>query len=284
MTRIALRPRRRSPARVPEPFYAAGSGEPMVLLHGFTDTWQCWTRVLPLLTRHHAVFAPTLPGHFGGEPVPADTAMTVAGSLDMIEAQLDARGIGEAHFVGSSLGGWGSLELAARGRARSVVAVCPAGGWYHGSREERAVLRYFKNNERMSRIGAALIPYTAKVPALRTAALRELVARPGSISADEALAMMTGAAGCAVAREAIALSESGEAFSDLGPISCPVRILYGTRDRIVRWPSHYQRMMQLLPDAEYVALEGLGHLPRWDDPELVARRILEVTAPTAVTA
>jgi pimeloyl-ACP methyl ester carboxylesterase len=52
-------------------------------------------------------------------------------------------------------------------------------------------------------------------------------------------------------------------------------------EAFVRWPGHYAKMRRLLPDAEYVALEGLGHLPMWDDPEQVARTILEVTAPAA---
>ena len=81
----------------------------------------------------------------------------------------------------------------------------------------------------------------------------------------------------------LTLTEAGETFGDLDPIDCPVRILYGTNDRLVRWPTHYVRMKELLPDAEYVALDGLGHLPMWDDPQLVARRIIEVTAPASVS-
>src|SRR4051794_38975985 len=145
----------------PETFYPAGSGEPMVLLHGFTDTWRAWTPVLPALEAHHAVFAPSLPGHHGGEAFPPGMTMTISRSLDMIERQLDARGIETAHFVGSSLGGWASFELAARGRASSVVAVCPGGGWYHGSREERAVLRYFRTNDRLLHVGAPILSQVA---------------------------------------------------------------------------------------------------------------------------
>ncbi len=37
-----------------------------------------------------------------------------------------------AHLVGNSLGGWIALDLAARGRARSCLALSPAGGWDHG--------------------------------------------------------------------------------------------------------------------------------------------------------
>jgi pimeloyl-ACP methyl ester carboxylesterase len=273
---------RRSAHDAPGPFYAGGSGEPLVLLHGFTDTWRAWTPVLPMLEAHHAVFAPSLPGHHGGESFEPGVKMTITGSLDMIERQLDARGIETAHFAGSSLGGWASLELAARGRARSVVAVCPAGGWDHGSREERAVLRYFRTNDRLLRISGPMLKAVARNPRLRRIAFRDLVAKPGRLSAEDAMTMMTGAMECAVTRDAIELTRTEGAFGDLGAIDCPIRILYGTADRIVRWPSHYGRMKRILPDAEYVALDGLGHLPMWDDPDLVARRILEVTAPVAV--
>jgi pimeloyl-ACP methyl ester carboxylesterase len=253
----------------------------MVLLHGFTDTWRAWTPVLPALEAHHAVFAPVLPGHYGGEAFAPGVKMTISGSLDMIERQLDARGIETAHFVGSSLGGWASLELATRGRARSVVAVCPAGGWYYGSREERAVLRFFRTNDRMLRIGAPMLARVAASARLRRVALRDLVADPARVSAADALAMFSGAAGCSVTKDALELAGAEGAFGDLGAIDCPVRILYGTKDRIVQWPSHYARLRRILPDAEYVPLVGLGHLAMWDQPDLVARRILEVTAPLA---
>ncbi len=267
-----------------EPFYAGGTGSPMVLLHGFTDTWRTWKPVLPALEAHHAVFAPSLPGHFGGEQFVPGAAFTIAASLDMIERQLDAQGIGRAHLVGNSLGGWGALELATRGRALTVTAICPAGGYDLGGPEERAVLRYFRNNERMLRASKAMLPRIAKSPALRRIAFRDLMARPGNIGAEDAWAFFEGAAGCAVYRDAIALSESGEAFGDLGPIDCRVRILYGTRDRIIRWPSHYRRLKTLRPGAEYVPLHGLGHVPMWDDPALVATRILQVSAPERVAA
>jgi pimeloyl-ACP methyl ester carboxylesterase len=162
--------------------------------------------------------------------------------------------------------------------------LCPAGGWYPGSPEERATLRFFKRNLRMAPVARAVGPYLLRVPAMRRAALRELMARPGNLTADEARMMFEGSSGCTILRDGIAIAETGEFFSDLGEISAPVRILYGTEDKLVRWPSHYQRMKKLLPDVEYLPLEGLGHLPMWDDPQLVARRILEVTAPAAVTS
>jgi pimeloyl-ACP methyl ester carboxylesterase len=141
------------------------------------------------------------------------------------------------------------------------------------------VLRFFRTNDRLLRVGGPMLASVARNPRLRRVALRDLVAHPERVSAAEALTMFAGAAGCSVTKDALELAGTEGAFDDLGPIDCPVRILYGTRDRIVRWPSHYVRMKRILPDAEYVELADMGHLPMWDDPQELARRILEVTAP-----
>ena len=262
-----------------EPYHSAGSGTPMVLLHGFTDTWRCWTRLLPALEEHHAVFAPTLPGHAGGEPFALGTSMTIAAMVDRIERQLDARGIERAHLVGSSLGGWLSLELATRGRALSVVGLCPAGGREPDAREVRGMLRYFRRNDIMLRHAGPLVRQVAARPRARRLALRDVMAHPSGVTAGEAFTLFEGSAECAIVQDALRLTASGQMFGELGEIDVPVRIAYGTRDRIVRWPSCYVRMRRLLPAAEYVALPGLGHLPMWEDPELVERIILQVSDP-----
>ena len=46
--------------------HRGGSGPPLVLIHGVTDTWRTWELVLGELERHHDVLAPALPGHAGG--------------------------------------------------------------------------------------------------------------------------------------------------------------------------------------------------------------------------
>lgn len=267
-----------------DPFYKGGTGAPMVLLHGFTDTWRAWTRVLPTLEAHHAVFAPTLPGHAGGEAFQMSVSMTLPAIVDRLERQLDDHGIERAHLVGSSLGGWLSLELAARGRALSVVGVCPAGGWEDQAPELRSIIRYFRRNELMLRRARPLLRTVAARPRARRLALRDVIADPSAITAGEALAMFEGAAECAVVRDALELTASGQMFGELGEIDVPVRIAYGTRDRIVKWPNCYVRMRRLVPKAEFVALQGLGHLPMWEAPDLLAELILQVSDPSTPAA
>jgi pimeloyl-ACP methyl ester carboxylesterase len=260
-----------------QPEHRGGAGTPLLLLHGFTDTWRAWTPLLPELERHHEVLAPTLPGHHGGSPFPDGVEMSVDLTVDMIERHMDETGWETAHIVGSSYGGWLGLELALRGRARSIVGLCPAGGWEHASREAQHVYGYFERSHRSMGLIRPLLETIAKRPRLRAFALRELVAHPERVPARAAMDMFEGAAGCAIVSEAIAMGREEGAWSELGAIECPVRIAYGERDWLIRWPSHYGRLQRLLPDADFVALEDCGHLPMWDDPALVARRILEVT-------
>jgi pimeloyl-ACP methyl ester carboxylesterase len=110
--------------------YRAGEGEPLVLVHGFTATWRCWLPVLSFLVPRFEVIAPTLHGHDGGPPAP-HTADSISDAADHFELLLDDLGVGDAHFAGNSMGGALSLEMAKRGRARSVIAISPGGGWEH---------------------------------------------------------------------------------------------------------------------------------------------------------
>lgn len=83
-----------------------------------------------MLERHHDVLVPTLAGHAGGPPIPGEASDVVM--TDLVEHAMDEAGFPTAHIVGNSLGGYIALQLAARGRAETVVALSPAGGWAEG--------------------------------------------------------------------------------------------------------------------------------------------------------
>jgi pimeloyl-ACP methyl ester carboxylesterase len=119
--------------------YRAGEGEPVVLLHGFTGTWQHWRPVLADLVARFEVIAPTLAGHDGGPPFPIHGPLTLSAAADSLERHLDDLAVGSAHLVGNSMDGTLAIALAARGRARSVVAFSPGAGWRLQSGEAERV-------------------------------------------------------------------------------------------------------------------------------------------------
>src|SRR5437764_5149564 len=124
------------------PTYRGGFGEPLVLIHGGGGTRRLWRTTIPLLEPYHDVLAVTLAGHFGGSEI-RQRGATLEALVDAVEADMDEAGFGTAHVAGGSLGGWVALELGRRRRARSIVAIAPAGGWEKGSREVRRVMRIY---------------------------------------------------------------------------------------------------------------------------------------------
>jgi pimeloyl-ACP methyl ester carboxylesterase len=251
----------------------------MVCIHGLMDTWRTWQPILPGLEAHHDVLAITLPGHMHGPPLPENVDLTAGTVADAVDREMDAAGFATAHLVGNSLGGWLALELAARGRARSVVALSPAGGWYRGSPVERRVARFFRMGHRAARVAAPFADQAARLPGARTFGLRMVVSQPSNISPPTIARMIRGAAACSIVVVAmdILMAEGWE--EPLGPIDCPVRIAWGTKDRVIPLSSGSARFPTLVPDAEFVELDGLGHVPMSDDPDLVLATIEAVAAP-----
>jgi pimeloyl-ACP methyl ester carboxylesterase len=250
--------------------------EPLVLIHGFSATWEAWEPVVPAFERHHHVLAVRLGGHFGGEPLDDPSAATLA---DAIERDLDRAGYETAHLVGNSLGGWMALELANRGRARTVVALSPGGGWAAGSREARRVERFFRRTHRSLRLGGPRAELLASRPGLRKLALRDVHARPERVPPHAAAASIRGAAQCEAYLPLLeALVRDGPP-TDYRSIDVPVRVAWGTEDRVLTYPAYWEPLKRILPPhVELVEMPGLGHVPMWDDPDLVARTVLEVTA------
>ena len=74
---------------------------------------------------------------------------------DAVERAMDEAGFETAHMVGNSLGGFVALQLAARGRARSVVAFAPAGGWARRRRLLPGVARPSGDDGEQAKAGRA---------------------------------------------------------------------------------------------------------------------------------
>jgi pimeloyl-ACP methyl ester carboxylesterase len=260
--------------------------EPLLLIHGFTDTARTWTTLIPLLKPHHEVLAPTTSGHHGGPEMPADCSDPIAAMADELERTLDAAGHDKAHLVGNSLGGWLAFELAARGRALTVVALSPAMGW-DGEQPPRRTRRIFENAQRLGPWAARNAEFLARRPGLRKLAFRDVIAHPERMTPAAAYDLITGSADCAVFDAFVEHVERGDYRARWDDLGVPVRIAWGTKDRTLPIKSCSNWHRDALPDAEWVDLPDCGHLPQHDDPELVARTILEVTtarAPAAASA
>ena len=67
---------------------------------------------------------------------------------------------------------------------------------------------------------------------------------------------------------------------DAEKIGCPVRIVWGTEDKLLPWPTAAIRYREdWLPNADYVVLDDVGHSPQLDVPLETAQLILGFTQP-----
>lgn len=110
----------------------AGSGTPVILLHGFGESLMSWRGVFDRLAQRADVIALDLPG-FGLSDKPASGYSNVAMAA-AVRGAMDALGVGRAVLVGHSMGGAVALTLAleAPGRVAGLVLVSPAvsaSGW-----------------------------------------------------------------------------------------------------------------------------------------------------------
>ena len=240
-----------------------GSGAPLVLLHGFTDTWRTWELVLPALERSHDVLALTLAGHAGGPPL---DPVSNDGLVDAAERAMDAAGFATAHLAGNSLGGYVALRLAARGRARSVVALAPAGGWAPGDDGSGQTLGFFAAMQDAVERAAPHAEAVLATPEGRRRATQHITERYAHLPVELLAHLMRGAAGCDAARPLIDLARAEGWPLDAARVTCPIRVVWGTNDRLLEWPRAAARWRDELPHAEWIELDDVGHCPQLDVP------------------
>ena len=248
-----------------------GEGRPLVLIHGIGSQWQMWEPVLDRVSREREVVAVDLPGF--GESAPLPARPTVEALASAVGEFLDGIGLAGADAAGNSLGGAVALALARMGEARSACVLSPAG--FGNMREGRYARAMLVNSRRTAQQMAPRAELAVGGAVRRTLTFSHLVARPWRIPADEAAGALRNLAhspGFEATMEAL----EDHVFGGPSP-SCPITVAWGARDRLLIASRQSARARRLLPDARHVTLEGCGHVPTWDDPEQVARVLLEAS-------
>ena len=231
-----------------------------------------------MLERHHDVLAPTLPGHAGGPPIAGEVTNGVL--ADAVERAMDEAGFETAHLAGNSLGGFVALQLAARGRARSVVALAPAGGWAERDRAfEETLVGHFEAMHEGVRASAPHAEAILSTEQGRRRATESIVSRFEHIPVELLAHLMLGAAGCDAVGPLHEHALRAGWRLDAERITCPVRVVRGTEDKLLTFPSAAARCLDnWLPHADWIELHGVGHCPQLDVPLETAQLIVGFTA------
>lgn len=250
----------------------SGAGEPLLLLHGMGSTRRDFTSLLPALSERFEVLNMDLPGC--GRSARLDRRPTVAALCDAVEQTLDAEAVAQVHVLGNSLGARVALELAKRGRARSVVAIAPSGlnvlpeRIYQGS--GMALGRFV-----VSAAQPAVEPMSRSAVG-RSALLWPLKARPWAASPEEVLGAREGFADSRDYWRTLLWALLMDVPRGMGAVRCPVTLVQGTAD----WISSGQtpRYLALVPGARFRPLLAAGHAGQSDRPKAVVRLVEDTAA------
>lgn len=263
-------------------YLEAGSGPPVVLLHGLGATNASLLPTLAALAPTHRVLAPDLPG-FGESDKPI-RAYDPAWYARWLAAFLDAVGIGCAVLLGNSMGGRVAIEmgLTAPARVAALVLFAPS-----------LAFRRFRNMTPLVRLLAAeLAAVPMFVPrAIVLQVLRSMFADPSRLrdawydaAADEfarVFATPRGRMAFFSAARQIYLEEAhgeGGFWERLPALAVPALFLWGARDQLV--PVGFARHVEAaVPRAASVVLRDCGHVPQFERPAETHRLVRDFLAP-----
>lgn len=248
---------------------------PLVLLHGLGMTAEtAWQEVIPLLADHHQVFAPNALGHPGGASV-LRRPIPIKDVVDAAERDLDRRDLDRPHLVGNSLGGYVAIELARRGRAATVCALSPAGFWMAGDGLQSQLLQKFKTALKMTRLTRRISPLMFRSATLRRLTLRDTACHGNRLTPHRARQMSDD---FLASPDIIDIIDGSWQVAPLDPLPCPITIAWSAEDATLPLATYEHKARERLPEALFHVIPGVGHVPMFDDPQLVARLILETTA------
>lgn len=246
--------------------------EPLLLLHGVTMSARVWADVIPLLTDHYEVIAPTALGHRGGPQLTGRA--TIEALTDETERLLDARGLDRVHVAGNSLGGWMAIELARRGRAVTVCALSPAGFWTPGTADETHATNIIRRNRHLVQVFRPVAPALLRFAYVRRLAMRDVAEHGERLTPAQAFVAVLDVASCPAAEDMLGTSEQ---VAPLHPLPCPVTLAWAANDRIFPPGVNGVTARKRLPQANYLLLPEVGHVPMIDNPRLCAHTILATT-------
>jgi len=252
-------------------YWVAGSGPPLLLIHGFMGYSFSWRFNIEPLSRYCSVYAMDLPGS-GFSQRTTGNGCSLAGDAHGVLQFMKHFGIENADIVGSSRGGGLTIVLAALAaetdqlhRIRRMVLVSPINPW---SSHGKVLARLFATT-----LGGLYIVHVQ--PRLHVIARRYIKTlygdatriSPGTFEGYRAGLEPPGSFEHLVRilrswhDDLEAIEQSISEISGL-----PTLLLWGSRDRAV-YPSSIHQLQRQLKNSTLVMFHGAGHMPYEEVPD-----------------
>lgn len=260
---------------------AGTAGSPVLLVHGFPESWWTFHRVLPLLAEHHRVVAVDLPGFGDSGPVGPDAGSASAAAA--LHGLVERLGLGPVHVLAQDVAGATAVRLAATHATdvRSLVAVeaglpgfglealadvTRGGSWHIGALTAPGVPETFLAGRERELLRTWFASMTAVPGAVTDADLDELTrgfARPDGWHGATALY-----------RSMLSEGEELRALLTADPLTVPVLAVGGGGG-----PFTAATMQQVTAgEVVSVQLDGVGHHVALEAPERLAAAVLPFLA------
>lgn len=237
------------------------NGEPLLLLHGYTDSSRSWSLVAPYLSKYRLLM-PDQRGH-GASDAPECCYSASQFAYDG-RLFLEALGVKRAAVAGHSLGSMVAIRLAADSPERVTrivligsTAMVPVerGGWLYDN--ATAMKDPIDPTSRFMKDWHPSNQPTPVDPAFAAAANDELLHIPVHVWRD----VMRELASVPVGRDA-------------PDVKAPVLILSGGKDPL--FPAeHHASLLKAFPGAKAHVFSDLGHNPNWERPDAVAAAMVQ---------
>jgi 2-succinyl-6-hydroxy-2,4-cyclohexadiene-1-carboxylate synthase len=239
-----------------------GSGPPLVLLHGFTQTARLWGPFADIMAQEFTLIALDLPGHGGSDAVRADLATTAA---LVAEAVTSAIGEVPCHLLGYSLGARVALHIAVRGQLplHRMTLIGATGGIVDEAQRQRR--RQADEN------AAADLESSGDVAGF----IDSWVSGPMFASLGEAARpderRRNSAAGLASSLRLAGTGTQEPLWDALSGVTTPVMALAGTDD--ARFSARAFRLAREMPACVVTLIPGGGHAVHLAQPATTARLV-----------
>jgi pimeloyl-ACP methyl ester carboxylesterase len=254
-------------------YLKTGSGPDLILIHGLLGTASAWSHSLPALGHESTVYAVDSLGVGRSERVRGLDA-SLSASADRLASFMDTLQIQSADLVGTSHGGAVALTFAARypHRVRSLVLHAPANPF---SNIADPLIRFYRT--RLGRWFAHQLPTLPRT--MQSLALGRMYGDPAQVREGALENYVSSLTVPGTVEHVLRILRGWSAdMNQLAhtlkttPLSQPVLLLWGTRDRAVSLESGYA-LAKILGDAEMVILPGAGHLPFEEDPPMFTKPV-----------
>ena len=240
-------------------YLAGGTGEPLLLVHGFAADKDHFTRIAAHLTPHYRVLVPDLPG-FGESSRPAGASYAIAEQAERVRAFARALGIERVHLGGNSMGGFivTQYALAHPDEVRSLWLLDAAGTRRAFESELSRTIQASGTNPLLVRtpddLQRTMAFVMAHPPFMPTSVLRGVAER---MAADHEL-------------HARIFTQVGPGYvttvdDRLHQLGMPTLVVWGTADRALN-PEATQVYAAAMPRVQVVRMDGVGHLPMLEAP------------------